>query len=107
MILLTALDMVGGAWWIFFGITFLWVPYGNSGWVIAFALAALSIVSGYGVFRTTSWSWNVGFVAGVGYLLIGLLYLANFSLVGTPIILFGAWTLYYLTRPGSKSYLGK
>jgi len=107
MILLTVLDAVGGAIWIFFGITFLWVPYGNAGWVVAFTLGGLSIGSGYGVFTAASWGRAVGLAAGMGYVFIGFAYFAGLSLVGVPNFLFGAWTLYYLTRAGTKSYLRK
>jgi hypothetical protein len=101
--LLIALDIVGGAAWAFIGLLALSLPSQRPGGALEFALGALSLVSAFAIFRAETWGWIIGMLTAVVYLAVGVLTL---SLVGVPNVLLGLWTLYYLSRPTAKGYLG-
>jgi len=62
----------------------------------------LSVSVGYGMRKGRSWTWVLGLWTGVVYIVLGLL-----GLLGPIVIIFGALTIYCLSRSDFREYLSK
>jgi hypothetical protein len=75
--------------------------------IILILLGGLSIGTGHGLRKGLSWTYRVGHVTGILFLLLGaLLIAADVLLPGGGLVLFGGVEVYFLRKGRVREYLG-
>lgn len=67
-------------------------------------VGSLSLVVSYGCLRAEPWTRTAGIATGASFMVLGI-FLAALYAIGIPLFFLGGWTIYLMTRQGTKVYL--
>ena len=74
---------------------------------ILVVLGVASVFVAYGLRGGKRWTWRLSASTGIGYVIMGLLFLPGLPLFGVLSVAFGAASIYFVNRKDVKEYLGR